>query len=92
MNSAQPAFSQEQIASVLGQIHCPGSLNEFSTSLAQPWRNVIRHRREIDPANLPVPSSPIDWYTLGRRPAENSGSPARTLAYACGDFFIQDAG
>ncbi|MGB0761023.1 MAG: methyltransferase RsmF C-terminal domain-like protein [Rubripirellula sp.] len=92
MNSAPPAFSQEQIASVLGQIHCPGSLNEFSTSLAQPWRNVIRHRREIDPANLPVPSSPIDWYTLGRRPAENSGSPARTLAYACGDFFIQDAG
>tara|TARA_Y100000385_G_scaffold277270_1_gene324016 strand:+ start:303 stop:1661 length:1359 start_codon:yes stop_codon:yes gene_type:complete len=92
MNRAEPTFSPEQIASVLGQIHCPGSLNEFSAAMAQPWRNVIRHRREIDPANLPVPSSPIDWYTLGRRPAEDSGSPARTVAYACGDFFIQDAG
>ena len=73
MNRAQPTFPPEQIASVLGQIHCPGSLNEFSTAMARPWRNVIRHRREIDPANLPVPSSPIDWYPLGRRPAEDSG-------------------
>ena len=92
MNRAQPAFPPEQIASVLGQIHCPGSLNEFAAAMAQPWRNVIRHRRGIDPANLPVPSSPIDWYALGRRPAKDSGSPARTVAYACGDFFIQDAG
>ncbi|MCH1440843.1 MAG: SAM-dependent methyltransferase [Rubripirellula sp.] len=92
MNRAQPAFAPEQIASVLGQIHCPGSLNEFSAAMAKPWRNVIRHRREIDPVNLPVPSSPIAWYGLGRRPAEDAGSPARSVAYACGDFFIQDAG
>lgn len=92
MNRAQPTFPPEQIASALGQIHCPGSLNEFSVAMAKPWRNVIRHRREVDPANLPVPSSPIDWYGLGRRPAENTGSPARSVAYACGDFFIQDAG
>ena len=92
MNRAEPTFPPEQIASILGQIQCPGSLNEFAAAMAQPWRNVIRHRREINPANLPVTSSPIDWYTLGRRPAEDSGSPARTVAYACGDFFVQDAG
>ncbi|MAI69309.1 MAG: SAM-dependent methyltransferase [Rhodopirellula sp.] len=92
MTRAQPTFPPEQIASVLGQIHCPGSLNEFSAAMAHPWRNVIRHRREIDPSNLPVPSSPIDWYALGRRPAEDTASPARSVAYACGDFFIQDAG
>ena len=62
--------------------------------MAQPWHNVIRHRRELSPGNdLPVSSTPDGLvHHLGRRPAQNSGSPARTLAYACGDFFIQDAG
>ena len=92
MNRVKPDFSPEQIAAALGQIHCPGSLNEFSAAMAQPWRNVIRHRREIDQKDLPVPSTPVDWYSLGRRPAKDSGSPARSVAYACGDFFIQDAG
>ena len=92
MNRVKPVFSPEQITAALGQIDCPGSLNEFSEAMAQPWRNVIRRRREIDPSDLPVPSTPVDWYSLGRRPDKDSGSPARSVAYASGDFFIQDAG
>ena len=92
MNRVKPEFPLEQIHAALGQIPCPRSLSEFAAAMAQPWRNVIRHRREINPTDLPVTSTPVDWYPLGRRPDKDAGSPARSVAYACGDFFIQDAG
>jgi len=92
MNQVKPEFPSEQIRAALGQIPCPGSFSEFTAAMAQPWHNVIRHRREISLNDLPVSSTPVDWYPLGRRPDKDAGSPARSVAYACNDFFIQDAG
>ena len=92
MSHSGPEFSLEQVRDALGQIPCPGSVKDFSEAMTQTWHNVIRHRREIAPSELPVPSTAVDWYGLGRRPDKNAGSPARSVAYACSDFFIQDAG
>ncbi len=92
MNRAKVELPVAQIKTALGKIRCPGSWDDFAAAMAQPWPNVMRHRRGINPATLPIPSTAVEWYSLGRRPAEPSTAPSRSMAYACNDFFVQDAG
>ena len=92
MNRVKFELPMAQITTALGKIRCPGLLDDFAAAMAQPWRNVMRHRREINPTMLPGPNTAVEWYSLGRRPAELSAPPSRSVAYACNDFFVQDAG
>ena len=92
MNRVNAELPMNQITAALGKIRCPGSLDDFAAAMTQRWRNVMRHRREIDPITLPSPNTAVEWYSLGRRPTEQSAPPSRSVAYACNDFFVQDAG
>lgn len=81
-----------QIADALGDITLPGNARDFADSLLQPKQNVMRRRREIVAASLPLTSVPVPWYELGHRPTANSPKPSRFLSYAAGDYYVQDAG
>jgi 16S rRNA C967 or C1407 C5-methylase (RsmB/RsmF family)/NOL1/NOP2/fmu family ribosome biogenesis protein len=85
-------ISPEQIRSILGSIALPGSMDGFIDALTKPTANVTRVRRDIDIGKLPMATEPIDWFELGRRPLADSQKPSRYLAYAAGDYYIQDAG
>lgn len=74
-------------------------LRHFMDALSARWPNVLRHRRGLSPADLPVETEPVDWYELARRyqlaGPDVSGrelKPSRCLAYAGADFYLQDAG
>nr|WP_286178207.1 hypothetical protein [Rhodopirellula sp. JC639] len=64
----------------------------FSAALLTRHRNALRCRSEIDQADLSFPVRPVDWYSLGYHCTDSEARPSRTLDYAAGDFFIQDAG
>ena len=86
------ALPLDQIASALGEISCPSTLDEFAASLAKPYHNVMRCRRGVDPGTLGTSAAAVPWYSLAWRPVDGTTAPSRTIAYACGDFFVQDAG
>jgi 16S rRNA C967 or C1407 C5-methylase (RsmB/RsmF family)/NOL1/NOP2/fmu family ribosome biogenesis protein len=83
---------QGQIVNALGDLTLPGKVEDFFSALLQPKRNVIRCRREIRAALLPLPTIPVPWYGLGHRPTIESPKPSRFLSYAAGDYYVQDAG
>lgn len=82
----------DDVTEMLGDVEVPGRLQDFVDALQQPWGNVLRRRREVSPERLPIASEPIPWYRLGLRPTSATPKPSRTLAYAAGDYFVQDAG
>lgn len=82
----------DEIASALGDVPCPETLEAFADALAKPYHNVVRRRRGCDPFPVGEAGEVIPWYSLGCRPLTPSRPPSRTLSYACGDFFVQDAG
>ena len=89
---AVTTFPLDEIKSALGDVRCPESLEAFADALAKPYRSVVRRRRGFDPFPVGEAGEAIPWYLLGCRPLDSSTAPSRTLAYACGDFFVQDAG
>ena len=52
----------------------------------------IRCRRDFDPTELGIGLDPVDWYDLAFLPTDDDVRPSQTLAYAAGEFFLQDAG
>ena len=52
----------------------------------------LRCRRDFDPNELGIGLEPVDWYDLAFLPTDADAWPSRLLAYAAGDFFLQDAG
>jgi 16S rRNA C967 or C1407 C5-methylase (RsmB/RsmF family)/NOL1/NOP2/fmu family ribosome biogenesis protein len=82
----------EQIGDALGDVPLPGQLADLADAMAKPKRNVLRCRRGIAPQELPLPTSVVPWYELGHRPIAPSPKPSRFLAYAAGDYYVQDAG
>ncbi len=86
------SFDVCALASLLGSINVPGSLSEFSEGLCTKHGNVIRRRHDFDPDDIPFRSEPIPWYSLGSRCIDAPVGPTRTLAYASGAYFVQDAG
>ena len=82
----------DQIAAALGDVALPGELGAFAEAMSQPKRNVFRCRRGIAAGDLPLPTSAVPWYQLGHRPLAPAPKPSRFLAYAAGDYYVQDAG
>ena len=52
----------------------------------------LRCRRDFDPGELGIGLEPVDWYGLAFLPTDDDARPSRMLAYATGEFFLQDAG
>jgi len=82
----------DEIEAMLGNILLPGSMADFTDALTKRSRNVMRLRRGVSTDGLPFATDPIDWYELGRRPADDAIRPSRFLCYTAGDYYVQDAG
>ncbi len=80
------------VRSLLGNVDLPGSIDDFIVALNQRHPTALRHRRDVLVENLPLSTQPIPWYELGRRPLDEVPRLSRFLAYAAGDYYIQDAG
>ncbi|MEL6110687.1 MAG: hypothetical protein AAFU85_32170, partial [Planctomycetota bacterium] len=82
----------EAIGQALGRFaDIPEGIDRFRAALFERHASAARLRFGLDGVTLPFASDPVAWYSLGFRPNE-SGRPSRTLAYARGEFFLQDAG
>ncbi|MEM6978382.1 MAG: SAM-dependent methyltransferase [Planctomycetota bacterium] len=63
----------------------------FVDSLSVRHQAVRRYRRDHNPERLD--GQPVAWYPSARRDEPNGNTPAsRTLEYASGQFYLQDAG
>lgn len=91
-HSLTSGTARAEIEAMLGSVSLPGSTEEFADALSKPSQSVMRLRRGVAIDGLPTASVPIDWYELGRRPVSDSSKPSRFLAYAAGDYYVQDAG
>lgn len=67
-------------------------LDSLATALMQRHQSAARCRFSLSPDRLPFSSLPIDWYSLGFTAVDPVTRPSRTIDYAAGDFFLQDAG
>ncbi|GAA5506831.1 methyltransferase RsmF C-terminal domain-like protein [Novipirellula caenicola] len=81
------------VGEALGPIHLSADeLDAFVTSLSRRHRNVVRLRREVAAESLPFPVVPVPWYPLGYRCESDQTRPSKELAFAAGDYYVQDAG
>tara|TARA_R110002073_G_scaffold256799_4_gene419364 strand:+ start:8879 stop:10255 length:1377 start_codon:yes stop_codon:yes gene_type:complete len=81
------------VRDALGKISLSANeLDAFIASLSSRHRNVVRVRREVAPESLPFPTTPVPWYSLGYRCESTESRPSKELAYAAGDYYVQDAG
>lgn len=67
-------------------------LDEFADALIRPQPSALRFRRDADVQDTPCRTNPIPWYSLARKLHDPTIQPSRFLAYARGDYFLQDAG
>ena len=83
-------FSVADIESAVGAIEIPGGGSAMLGAMARRHSNALRmHRTATTPE---YETQRVDWYSLGRRVGRTDVRPSRTLAYAGGDFYLQDAG
>ncbi|MCC9603059.1 SAM-dependent methyltransferase [Stieleria sp. JC731] len=81
------------LRSILGkQVDAAGSLADFGESLFEKYASIGRLRFGSHPSSLSFPTQAIDWYDLGFTCPDQSIRLSRTLDYAAGDFYLQDAG
>ena len=82
----------EVVLDALGQGKLPpNEVKAFVGALTARHESVLRCRRDsVD--SIPFATEPIDWYRLGRQSTEPDVRPSRCLAYASGDYYLQDAG
>lgn len=85
-------FSEDDLRDLLGSVAAPGSLAAFRDGLQTRHGNVIRSRYDVSSKEIPFSCDEIPWYSLGKRPIDPEIGPTRTLAYASGAYFVQDAG
>lgn len=87
--------------SVLGPLiqesNCDGGIStnelaELTQAISEHSRRAIRTRAEQDFESLPFQTEPVPWFSKGRFLSDNSIRPGAFLAYAAGDYYIQDAG
>lgn len=90
--SKKKRSNEYDLRELLGPIQPPGSFDDFHLGLHTHYGNVIRRRREVSIDALPFSCEPVAWYSLGARPIHHKKGPTQTLAYAAGDYFVQDAG
>ena len=70
----------------------PEGVDRFREALFDHHASAARLRFGLDEAHLPFAAEQVPWYSLGFRPISNEYRPSRTLNYARGEFFLQDAG
>jgi len=85
-------LTDNDLKKLLGTIRVPVSIEAFRSGLQTKHGNIIRRRHDFSVDEIPFRSETIPWYALGNRPTENTYGPTRTLAYASGAYFVQDAG
>lgn len=85
-------FTKTSDARGLGPIMLsPGEADELAAALLRPPPHAVRIRSGDDPAQLPFATLPVPWCSRGRI-APDERRPAGHLAFAAGDYFVQDAG
>lgn len=96
---------KDSLTAALGA-HAPqaGSIDAFLQGLMTRHRSSIRLRYPVEGSAtqgsdssaidqpLPWELDPIAWYSLGFRSADPAIRPSRTIEYAGGAFYLQDAG
>lgn len=90
--SEERGFGREAWQAIVGEGRLPADeIPRLTEAVAGRHRPAVRRRREVPPAALPWPLEPVAWYGLAGLPADTP-RPSRTLHYAAGDYYIQDAG
>ncbi len=94
MKTPQPTtVSRTSVVQLLGSVSLPDEeIESFAAALRKPHPSVLRFRRDTDTTAFPFPTEPVPWYSLARRLCDDAIQPSRILDYACGDYFLQDAG
>lgn len=70
-------------------------LDELTTAIATRHENVLRYRRDRKPTADASHLRPVPWYSsAGWLSTDDASSPrpSRTIDYAAGDYYLQDAG
>ncbi|KAA1261578.1 Ribosomal RNA small subunit methyltransferase F [Rubripirellula obstinata] len=83
-------FSVAEIESAVGAIEIPGGAAAMREAMSRRHFNALRMHRSA--ADLDFETKPVDWYSLGCKATATDVRPSRTLAYAGGDFYLQDSG
>jgi 16S rRNA C967 or C1407 C5-methylase (RsmB/RsmF family)/NOL1/NOP2/fmu family ribosome biogenesis protein len=83
-------FSIAEIESAVGAIEIPKGASAMLDALMHRHSNALRMHRGA--AALEFATKPVDWYSLGRKVNDPGLRPSRSLAYAGGDFYLQDSG
>ena len=85
-------IERDAVRRALGPLPMPAEeIREFVAAVGQPPPPAVRLRRGLDPAELPFPVRPIAWSSTGFFLSDR-GRPSADVRYACGDYYIQDAG
>ncbi len=94
MKAPRPAMvSRASVVEALGSVPLPESeIDLFADALTKPYPSALRFRRDADAGCFPFGTEAVPWYSLARRMCDPSLQASRVLSYACGDYFLQDAG
>jgi 16S rRNA C967 or C1407 C5-methylase (RsmB/RsmF family) len=79
-------------AGSLGDLLAPAELADFYAALQSHPPRCIRLRPGVSAAQLPMATRAVPWHPWGRLIEEPQRRPSTFLAYAAGDYYIQDAG
>ena len=81
------------LAEVLGkQRSAIEDLDAFTRGVFEKHPSAIRMKFGTDQLTINAPLQSIDWYPQGKRCIDPNIRLSRTIDYAAGDFFLQDAG
>ena len=69
----------------------PEGIDEFREALFARYPSAARVRFGLNSSHLPLEADAVPWYSLGFRSLSPEMRLSRTLHYARGEFFLQDA-
>ena len=90
--SSRYAFDAVALEPLLGGRLPHGELDALAEALGRRQPSAVRLRRDEEGSLLPWPLERVAWYHLAGWPVDATPRPSRTLAYAAGDYYLQDAG
>jgi 16S rRNA C967 or C1407 C5-methylase (RsmB/RsmF family) len=76
----------------LAGLLAPAELADFYAAQQSHPPRCVRLRPGLSAAQLPMATRAVPWHRLGRLIEEPQRRPSTFLAYAAGDYYIQDAG
>jgi 16S rRNA C967 or C1407 C5-methylase (RsmB/RsmF family) len=90
--SSRFAFDPASLEPLLGGRLPAAEIAALAEAVGRRQPTAARLRRDAEESLLPWPLEPVAWYRLAGWPADATPRPSRTLAYAAGDYYLQDAG